>query len=154
MKKGSEGELLKTQLCTVTGFNGGGTTAKQRKFVEGYSAARQTDNIMLTRQSDALLLGYEFSTADLAAAAAGGTLLHLALEIKNPIFVKMILEKNPSAAEIADVAGRLPLHMMLEAKTTEMVTIILDKNAAAAAVADGAGRLPLQVAAESGIRRC
>ena len=57
---GGDGVLLKHQLCTVTSFQYG---------------------IYLTRKSDGGDLGY-FKVADLAAAAGGGTLLHLSLELK------------------------------------------------------------------------
>ena len=83
--------MLKHQLCTVT---------------NSYSQ----DDIVLTRTSDGLDLSYGFKAADLAAAASGGTLLHLSLELNKPMpILRCILEADPSAAAAVDGAGRLPL---------------------------------------------
>ena len=106
-KKDAERMLLKQQLCNVTGMAFG------------------QDYVYLTRKSDGQNLG-GFKAADLAAAAGGGTLLHLALEPKLPISIcRLILEKDPSAAAVADGAGRLPLQVAIESGAAPEVLALL-----------------------------
>ena len=93
-REGRKGVLLRQQLCTVT-----------------FSHPLESVGVNLTRKSDGTNLGGGFHEADLASAAGCGTLLHLALVMTKPIFVKIILEQDPSAAAVADGAGRLPLQV-------------------------------------------